>query len=239
MPISFNNIPANWRQPLYWVEVDGSMAGFPVSHMRSLLVGIMMTSGTGTAAANNGVAIPDVPIICGRQMDADRLFGQGSELASMFHAFFQNNWGNEVWAIPLAEPPAASKATGTVTVATPPTEAGTINLYVAGTNVRVNIPATATVNDVANSIADAINSPLYQNKELPVNATSSGAVVTLTCKWGGHNGNMITLRDSYYGKIGGEELPVGLTLTYSNATSGIGLLSGGVGIPDFTNAIAN
>src|SRR5262245_20647345 len=55
MPISFNNIPANWKQPLYWVEVDGSMAGYPVSHMRSLLVGTMMVStkkvGTAVVAA--------------------------------------------------------------------------------------------------------------------------------------------------------------------------------------------
>ena len=44
MPISFNNIPANWKQPLYWVEIDGSMAGYPQSHMRSLLVGSMIAS---------------------------------------------------------------------------------------------------------------------------------------------------------------------------------------------------
>ena len=27
MPISFNRIPANWKVPLYWVEVDSSKAG--------------------------------------------------------------------------------------------------------------------------------------------------------------------------------------------------------------------
>jgi phage tail sheath gpL-like len=311
MPISFNEIPSNWRQPLYWVEVDGSMAGFPVSHMRSLLVGIMMTTGgashTATAAAvaaggtgyainntitladgvqltvtnvaagaitsvtltsggnaptpppnpmaqqstsgsgtgatfnvtwastsANGTATPDVPIICGRQMDADHLFGQGSELSVMFHSFFANNWGNEVWALPVAEPPASVKAHGTITVTAPPTEAGTIDLFIAGIHVPVNIPATAIVNDVATSIADMINDPLYQNRGMPVTATASAAIVTLTCKWGGKNGDQITMTDSYYGKIGGELLPLGVVLTYSGFN-----LTGGVGIPDFSNAIAN
>ena len=41
MPISFNQIPSNWRMPLYWVELDPSMAGLPATLGRSLLVGIM------------------------------------------------------------------------------------------------------------------------------------------------------------------------------------------------------
>src|SRR5262252_42245 len=51
MPISFSQIPAGWRQPLYWVEIDGSMAGFPVTHLRSLLVGTMITSTKKVSAA--------------------------------------------------------------------------------------------------------------------------------------------------------------------------------------------
>ena len=41
MPVSFNQIPANWRMPLYWVELDPSMAGLGTTPGRSLLVGIM------------------------------------------------------------------------------------------------------------------------------------------------------------------------------------------------------
>jgi len=211
------------------------MAGFPVSHMRMLMVGIMMTSGTGTAAANNGIAVPDVPIIVGRQMDADQLFGQGSELACMVKSALANNFGNELWCLPVAEPPGGVAGTGTITVSTPPTEAGTIALYIAGIAVHVNIGATSTVTDVAAAIADAINDPLVQGKEMPVTATASAAVVTLKCKWHGKNGDMISMSDSYYGKLGGEELPPGLKLTYSVGAA----LAGGVGVPDFTNAIAN
>jgi len=98
MPISFNQIPANWRMPLYWVELDPSKAGLGLTPGRSLLVGIMTAAGTAT---------PDVPIACASQAQADALFGAGSHLACMFKAFFANNWANEVWGLPVAEPTGA------------------------------------------------------------------------------------------------------------------------------------
>jgi phage tail sheath gpL-like len=224
MPVSFSNIPSgydSWRQPLYWVEVDNSMAGFPISHMRSLLVGMMISTTPSPPNANvvPGIGTPDVPIPVGRQIDADRLFGQGSELACMFRAYFANNRANELWCVPVAEPSGSTHATGTITVLTPPVEAGQISLYIAGYPIRINVSATATVNDVAANIASAINAALEQQKELPVTATATAAIVTITAKFKGINGNMISMRDSYYGKIGGEELPVGLTLQYQSTTA--------------------
>ena len=146
MPVSFNQIPANWRMPLYWVELDPSMAGLGTTPGRSLLVGIMRAEGT---------AVPDVPIACASQAQADALFGQGSQLAGMFRAFFANNWANEVWGLPVAEP-AGAAATGTVTVAAAPTDAGTISLYIAGHNVPVYVEATDTIDTVAMAIEAAI-----------------------------------------------------------------------------------
>ena len=60
MPVSFNSIPANWRMPLYWVEVDPSMAGYPRSRLTSLLFGLMTSEGT---------AVPNVPIPVPSQAD--------------------------------------------------------------------------------------------------------------------------------------------------------------------------
>ena len=39
--------------------------------------------------------------------------------------------------------------------------------------------------------------------------------------------------DSYYGRMGGEELPIGITIAYGS----LGMLSGGVGTPIFDTAI--
>ena len=223
MPISFANIPANWRLPLYWVEIDPSKAGLPVIRQPALLVGMKNTAGTGAA---------DVAVPIGTQAQADQRFGIGSHLANMFKAFFRNNFAHEVWGLPVAEPVAGTPATGTITVTTaPPVEAGTIHLYVAGEHVGINIGASDTPTTIAAAIADAIN----DDENLPVSAVAAVGVVTVNCKFKGTQGNEIDLRDSYYGRIGGEELPPGVTLAYS----GMGQLAGGAGVPVFTNAIAN
>jgi phage tail sheath gpL-like len=222
MPISFNNIPANLRIPLYWVEVDPSMAGLPVINQPSLMVGIMTAEGDAT---------PNVPIAIGTQAQADKHYGQGSELSRMFKAFYSNNFANEVWGLGVAEPVGATAASGAITVTTPPSEAGSIFLYIGGELVEATVAASDTAGDVALAIEDAINAL----DDLPVTATVATDIVTLTCKWKGITGNDINVMLNYYGTIGGEVLPVGLVLTLP-AT---GFLTGGAGIPIFDTAISN
>ena len=108
MPISFANIPADIKVPLYWVEVDPSMAGLPTINLRALLVGVKIAAGS----APDDIAMP-----IGSQAQADEAFGEGSELSRMFKAFFANNFANEVWGLPVeGDRPAPSAATGMVTV---------------------------------------------------------------------------------------------------------------------------
>jgi len=204
--------------PLYWVELDPSKAGLGMFPGRSLLVGIMNDTGT---------AEPDVPIAVASQAQADALFGQGSMLAGMFKAFYANNWANEVWGLPVAEPTGAAAA-GSIVVATPPTAAGTIDLYIAGRNVPVYVAASDTADIVATSIAAEINN----NMDLPVTAVATAGSVAVTAKFKGIVGNDIRISDNYYGTVGGEVMPAGLTLTYTQPT-------GGTGDPLFTTAISN
>ena len=225
MPISFANIPANIKVPLYWVEVDPSMAGLPTINLRALLVGIM---------TSDGDAPHDIPLPIGSQAQADQAFGEGSELARMFKAFFANNFANEVWGLPLAEPVGASAATGTIGISDPPTSAGTLHLYVAGEHIPVNISTTDTSATIATAIAAAINADV----SLPVTATVSapgGSDVDVTAIFKGINGNEISVSLNYYGSRGGEQTPVGLGITLP-AT---GFLTGGVGTPVFDTAIVN
>jgi phage tail sheath gpL-like len=222
MPISFSQIPADIKVPLYWVEVDPSKAGLPQLGLRALLVGTKLTEGE---------APKDIPIAVGSQAQADVAFGQGSELSRMFRAYFASNLANEVWGLPVAEPVGATAATGTITVTTAPTEAGTIHLYIAGDHVPVNVGATDTINDVHVAISAAINEMF----DLPVSSVGGPTVVTLTALFKGVHGNEITVALNYYGTIGGERLPQGLAMTIP-AT---GLLTGGVGVPVFDTAISN
>ena len=224
MPISFSNIPADWKLPLYWVELDPSKAGLWTIKQPSLIVGIM---------SSDGVGVPDVALPIGTQAQADQQFGQGSHIANMFRAFFANNFANEVWGLPVAEPSAGTAASGTITVDVDAGghEAGTIDLYIAGQHVPLNIGATDTATDIHTAMAAAIN----ENFDLPVTAVAAAGDVALTCNWLGTSGNDITMLDSYYGRMGGEELPIGVTIAYS----GLGMLSGGVGVPVFDTAISN
>jgi phage tail sheath gpL-like len=237
MPISFSNIPANIKVPLYWVEVDPSMAGLPSINLRALMVGVMTADGDAT---------PDVPIPIGSQAQADIHFGPGSELSRMFQAFYSNNFANEVWALPQKEPTGASPSTGTITITAPPTQAGTLHLYIAGTAVRVNTMTTDTIDDIANAIADAINNNYVDNGDpaLPVTAVAAAGVVTLTSTFKSVNANDIYVSMNYYGSLGSEWTPIGLGITLPPGNpSGtppipVGFLAGGVGVPDFNNSIA-
>jgi len=220
MPISFNRIPANWRIPLYWVEVDPSKAGLPINQAKALLVGVQLTGPTLSHALVN------VPLAIASQAQADYAFGQGSQLASMFKAYFANNWAGSVYGLPLVEGSAA--AVGTITVATAPTAAGTYHLYIAGTHVGVNVGATDTVTQVASAISAAITA----NKDLLVSSSPAVGVVTVTSKAKGTYGNDIKLSDNYYGSVGGETMPTGMTVTYVQPV-------GGAGVPTMTTAISN
>jgi phage tail sheath gpL-like len=222
VPISFSQIPSDIKVPLYWVEVDPSKAGLPQLGLRALLVGTGLSGGD----------VPlEVPIAVGSQAQADAHWGQGSEISRMFTAFFANNFSNEVWGVGVPEATGGTAATGTITVAAAPTDAGTIHLYIGGIHIAVNVGATDAIDAIATNMAAAINEIF----DLPVAAVAATATVTLNCLWKGVNGNDITVSTNYYGTIGGEILPPGLKLTLP-AT---GLLTGGAGVPDFTNVIAN
>jgi phage tail sheath gpL-like len=220
MPISFSNIPADLRIPLYWVEVDPSKAGIPMIHQPSLIVGVM---------TSDGVATPGIAIACGSQAQADNNWGPGSEIAQMFHAFYANNFANEVWGLGVAEPTGAVAATGTITVTTPPTEAGTIHLYIGGRHQGINIGASDTADEIAYAIAAEIN----DTGDMPVLASANVADVVLTCRWKGVNGNDIRVETNYYGTIGGEQTPVGLVLTLPAGKH----LSGGTGVPEWDEGL--
>lgn len=219
--VSFNQIQPYWKIPGVSIEVDPSQAGTPVNPKYGLLVGI----------AKGGTAPFDTPIAVGTQTDADNFFGRGSMLARMFHHWFSINRSTILYALPIAEPGAGVAATGTITVTSAPTQAGTLDLYVAGQNINVAIGPSDTTTIVATSIAAAINASL----DLPVTATSTMNAVTLTCRWKGLTGNDIRMETNYRGFYGGEIMPVGLALTFS----GSGFLSGGTAIPSFSAGIAN
>lgn len=216
MSISFNAIPLNIRTPGQYIEFDNSRAlqGLPAIANRILVIGQRLT--TGQVAAG-------VPTRIYSAAQAEAAFGRGSMLSAMLAALKNANSYTECWAVALADNGAGAAATGTITLGGSPTEAGTVNLYVAGENVQVAVSSAQTTASLATAVAAAINA----NTALPVTAAAAASVVTLTARHKGEVGNTLDVRVNYYD---GERLPTGLT-------TAIVAMNGGTANPDINTAI--
>jgi phage tail sheath gpL-like len=207
MPISFSQIPANIKVPLYWVEVDPSMAGLPSINLRAILAGQMFDTGD---------AEPNVPIPIGSQSQADQRFGEGSELSRMFKAFYANNFANEVWGVGLPEPAGASAAAGAITITAQPTNAGTIHLYIGGEYVPINISPTDDIPTIAAAIVDEINNTDHIAVTAAAGAPSAPHTIT-AATWTAGNATFTT--SAAHGvAVGGQVTIAGVTPSSYNGT---------------------
>lgn len=196
--ISFNTIPISMRTPGQYIEFDNTKAvqGLPVVPGKLLVIGTRLATGSVAQA---------IPTMVLSAAQAEDNFGRGSMLAHMLKAVRAANPYTECWAVALDENAAGVKATGTITVTGPATEAGTINLYIGGRQVQVAV-ANA---DVQNTIAANINAAINANTDLDVTAGAAANVVTLTARHKGTYGNFIDVRANYNT---GEKTPKGVTL---------------------------
>jgi phage tail sheath gpL-like len=214
-------IPESWLLPLFWLTVDGSQAGGSVQSQPALLTGQKLAA---------GLAAMNVPIPIGSKAVARQQFGVGSMLAAMCAKFLDNNPGQQLWALPIADPAGGAPALGSLNITASAGVAGTYSLYIAGQLVQIGVGATDTAATIATNVAAAINA----QTTLPVTAAVDGAVtskVDLTCRWTGLTGNDIQVSDSYLGLAGGQQLPGAMAITYV-------AMSGGTGVPNWTAAIA-
>lgn len=220
MAISFNDIPANIRVPLVYVEFDNSRAvsGTPGIMHKILVLGQKLTAGTAAAATPVRVLSAD---------QAGSLFGRGSMLHGMFAALKAANRYTETWAIPLDDAATAVAASGSLTFSGTSSASGAINLYVGGKRLAVGVAATTASSAIATAVAAAINA----DGDLPVTAAVDGtntSKVNITARNKGESGNGLDLRVNYYP---GETLPAGIALT-------IAAMAGGAVNPDLSAAIA-
>lgn len=217
MAVSFNTIPNTVRVPLTYVEFDNSQAitGTPVKNNKTIVLGLRLQNGKVNAGEPTRIT---------RKEQADAAFGRGSMLAEMLKAFLKANPYSDLYALALDDVAEPVCATGKITVTGTCSAAGQIALMITGVSIPVAVRQNETAATIANKITTAINA----NTALPVTASTSGADVVLTCRWGGITGNDIDIRVNYYT---GETLPAGIAIDIANMT-------GGAGNPDVTQAIA-
>lgn len=207
MTVPFNNTPANLRVPLFYAEVDNSMANSGAQNQRTLIIGQVTASGN---------AVLNIPVLGQGVSDAKTKGGLGSMLALMTAAYVSSDRFGEVWFLPLADAAAGVAATGTLLIAGTPTANGVISLYIAGQVISQVVTAAQTAAAIATALAALVNA----TPDLPVTATAVTATVTLTAKNKGLAGNEIDLRLNYRGTANGEATPAGLTLTITAMASG-------------------
>lgn len=220
MGISFNDVPATDRVPFVFVEFDSTQAqqGPALLQYQGLLIG--QKTAAGTAVADTIVAVTSID-------DAIAKGGRGSMLHRMAIAWFASNKSTPLYIGVLADDAGGTAATGTILVAGPATEDGTIALYLGGERITVGVNSGDASTDIATAISDAVNA----DDDLPVTAGVVGSTVTLTFRHKGLVGNSYDVRDSFRD---GEALPAGVTLTIT----AVGTVAAGTTNPSLTNLIA-
>lgn len=159
--------------------------------------------------------------------EAKGLFGEGSMLYDMFVAAKKNAaLGLRINCIPLQDDATASATVRTLSVAADTGHAeGELCCYIGGVRIAVGVVAT----DTAASIAAKLFAKMGKTSALPVTATLSGAVITMTAKFAGELGNAIDIRSNHYAS---DRSISGVTL--SAATTTVGAVN-----PDLTAALTN
>lgn len=225
MTIPFRNIPADWRLPLFFAEIDNSRANSATQNQRTLIIG--QITGTGTAT-------PNIPILSQGTSDAVTKGGPGSMIARETAKYRQNDPTGEVWYLPLADDGAAVAAVGSFNFTHVATAAGTNSLYIGGRLVAQPVSTAQTAVQLATALVALVNAI----PSMPVIAAVDGVTntkVNFTAKNAGLIGNDIDLRVNYLGSAGGEVTPAGLTF----AIVAIGVAVAGATNPVLTTALAN
>lgn len=197
-----DKVPGFYGQDLFGTSGQ-SAAGLPIS---VLLIGLALSGGGIT---------PDQQFQqIFQETDADTLGGVGGELACMAYDTLQNPDAQDV-PVYIASPTPANGAVaayGQITIAGTWTAAGPIGLRIGGVFISINVQAIDTATTAATALAAAINGTLQGR--LPISASSSAGVITLTCRTAGVRGNQHIV---FLSQQAGAP-PSGLTITITGQT---------------------
>lgn len=218
MSISFNEVPSSIRTPFVAIEFDSSASAGnrpAVQPYKALLIGQRLSGGSVSEL---------VPTRISSAKAAQTAFGSGSMLSHMAEAWFANNTFSELWAVALDDDSAGVQAEAEITFTGPASAAGTVHLYIGGQKVKVGVAS----GDTATAVAAALETAIGADSSLPVTASASAGVLTLTAKHKGEFMNEVDVRIGFYS---GESLPAGLSASITG-------FSGGTTNPDITGVFA-
>jgi phage tail sheath gpL-like len=221
MPIVIQGFSSSFKVPGFFAETK-FQAG-PISAGSIPLICLLVGLGSSAATMTADTVVYDAP----DATTGDTLAGIGSELARMNRAALRTAGVK----IKIARPTAGGGAAGgtaTITIVGTATTTGTLSYRIGGDGFSVTIASTNNETTVATAIKNAINALAT----LPVTATSSSGVVTVTHKTGTIRGSQLLIAQDVSATATGisSALAGGTPLT-----GGIVPFTGGAGTEDVTN----
>ncbi|AJP73167.1 phage tail sheath subtilisin-like domain-containing protein [Sphingomonas hengshuiensis] len=203
--IVFDSIASNQRRPGVAAEFSNvrAVSGLPPAPQKILLVGQKLATGSSA-------------LVPQRMTSADQavaLFGRGSMLHGMVRAALKASGSTEVWAIGVEDNSGGVSGVVSLTYTGTATAAGTVSILVAGVRIQMAAIVGTTATQMATATAAAINAL----PDLPVVATSSAGVVTVTARHkGAVAGDALGIIPSYYE---GDGIPAGLSVAIATVTA--------------------
>lgn len=175
-----------------------------------LMIGGMLS--TGSATPDTVIYGPDTPVQMASEADLVALFGNGSELHRKGRRFLAVNTTTPLYAIAVSEGSSPGAATGTITVATTATGAGTLRIYVGDEFVDVGFATGDTPTVIAANAVTAVNGKTWW----AVVASAVAGAITLTTKQKGLRANFVR----YFAQIKPGTSGTTVTPTASTLTTG-------------------
>jgi phage tail sheath gpL-like len=227
MSISFNNVPTSYRASKNFIE----LAGVKKSLSSLFIPPTALIIGMYDPAKTTTVNYVPVRIISSEDMATKAGFGSHAHRQALRlpdSVFLQ---GGGVWWVPIPEA-SGVKASETITIAGPATSSGSLYFSIGGELVKVGVIS----GDAASAIATALSNAITAVQNIAVTSAPVSAVVTVTAKFKGTQGNQILILTNPSGTSQKEENPAGVTVTLGNVG---GYLSSGATDPDLHDAFFN
>lgn len=130
--------------------------------------------------------------------EAAAYFGHGSIAHLMVRAAIKANPYLDITVISLDDNVSGVAAAGTITITGPATSAGVLTVYIGNEKIEAGISDNDTASDIAVTLCNAIAA----KPELPITATNTAGVITLTAKNDGLCGNDIGVGYELTGALG-------------------------------------
>lgn len=194
---SSDPVPGTYLQIAF---AQGSIGGYQ-GKRPILLVG--NASAVGIATRDTVLYGPDTTIPCQIEQDVINLFGPGSELHRMWRRAVKWNSSTSIYLIAVTSS-GGTAASMAFTLANVPTQAGTLNVWVADQQYQFSFASSATLATITAGMVAVING----NSACPGTATQttvtgSNDTVLVTAKIPGPRGNWLRGQASLVASVGG------------------------------------